>query len=159
MQCSAGGSRLPSWLAGRLGSAGGEEGRGGAASRGAVPGGAGPLGSAGGDEGWGGAAGRGAEPGGSGRGAALRVRGAGLPARLAGRRLGSAGGEEGRSGTTGHSWSGANGAVHLCRAGGEGGKMGDGWLRSGRGRTTQPGASRDEMRGLTDRELDPERES
>ena len=41
MQCSAGGSRLPSWLAGRLGSAGGEEGRGGAASRGAVPGGAG----------------------------------------------------------------------------------------------------------------------
>ena len=47
---------------------------------------AGPLGSAGGDEGWGGAAGRGAEPGGSGRGAALRVRGAGLPARLEVRR-------------------------------------------------------------------------
>jgi len=41
VQCSAGGSRLPSWLAGRLGSAGGEEGRGGAASRGAEPGGAG----------------------------------------------------------------------------------------------------------------------
>ena len=97
MQCSAGGSRLPSWLAGRLGSAGGEEGRGGAASRGAVPGGAGrgaALARWGAPE----ATRVGAGPlaagplaavpsrGGSGRGAALRVRGPGLPARLEVRR-------------------------------------------------------------------------
>ena len=114
-----------------------------------------PSWSAGGDEAWGGAAGRGAEPGDAGRSAVLHACGAGL---LAGRRLGSAG-EEGWGRTVGPSWSGASDAMCLCRAGGEGGKMGDGWLRSGRGRTTQPGASRDEMRGLTDRELDPERES